>query len=421
MPTAEEAEAKAKRKAERERKRKEKRAAQEASSNSGAQMPRSSRGTRSSRELERAAKARKVDTGGRSRTQGEKSQKVAETEAKKSPKKKASTNAFGGSHQFKADLSVKPHTLKVGDIMNEKLVGMDTSYPCIIKGIKLKYNTVDLVFEHGDEETDVLMKYLSEIPQKNKEDVIEKLKKLLIIVQGKEQKFFEKEAERLRAVDIVGVASGESEGEEDQSLFDHLGNDLGAIGSGIGNFFALNEESYYDSDPNDDGDGERKVRPKMFKGTLSDSRVQANGKPFFPRWLGEATYQENVYQGSQLPGDAVLRQRRTNKNVVFELENPGNDHLKFQMTFKGSKNFKLDKGGLRNTTIIEPQSIKEVAFLLVKNLNKPYTLKSKFVWAIGTKNEQTGEVEFPSPSSDGWFCAGGRGEHVEKSGGCAIM
>ena len=107
------------------------------------------------------------------------------------------------------------------------------------------------------------------------------MKKLLIIVQGKEQKFFEKEAERLRAVDIVGVASGESEGEEDQSLFDHLGNDLGAIGSGIGNFFALNEESYYDSDPNDDGDGERKVRPKMFKGTLSDSRVQANGKPFF--------------------------------------------------------------------------------------------------------------------------------------------
>ena len=92
------------------------------------------------------------------------------------------------------------------------------------------------------------------------------------------------------------------------------------------------------------------------------------------------------------------------------------------MTFKGSKNFKLDKGGLTTSVIVEPQTIKEVAFLLVKNLDKPYKLKSKFVWTVGTINEHTGEVDFgSSSSSDGWLCASGREENVDENNACMMM
>ena len=92
------------------------------------------------------------------------------------------------------------------------------------------------------------------------------------------------------------------------------------------------------------------------------------------------------------------------------------------MTFKGSKNFTLDKGGLTTSVVVEPQTIKEVAFLLVKNLDKPYKLKSKFVWTVGTINEHTGEVQFaPSSSNDGWFCSSGRGENMDENNGCMLM
>lgn len=285
--------------------------------------------------------------------------------------------------EFDDDGNAIVESLKVGMLVNAKLIGMEKPHPCVITRIAVEFRSVAIMFEDGEREEDVPCKFITELKELEKRRVRRSLEK--------RRKLAEEESAALSLTEPKQAA--DSNPVADVDFFSYL--------------FGLHDQDFYADDEvaADESESDPEASPVKFVGTHKEMKKTKSGATFFPRWLAEKFEQSEI----TISDGVILHRRMTEKRMVFEVENHRAQYLRFKIRFKGSKNLKLDTGGLKRTTIIDPVSIKEVAYLLVIDLAKPWSLKTKYEWDEGVD----GKKDFPATPS---LCGGSRGSEKDGAG-----